>query len=211
MSKQLALWLIILLPALCAAGERAAAVAQVRQDAAITFVGDYLVRCPQELVQKALDHPVLMGALWANYRYAPKYEVSGLAEPGALHVVDPTGIVGDLWPVRRKGHSRVYLAAGKIDHWAVPALNGGRAVFAMETVAQDSLTRVKVEVFLEPDSDLASALLWMLQPLAVKHIDNRITLNFKDTARILETIHRRPERVRARLKGELLQQFEHVF
>ena len=211
MLKQLALWLILLVPALHAGQERAVSAAQVRRDAAITFVGNYVVRCPHELVQKALDHPVLMGALWANYGYAPKYEVSGLAEPGAVHVVDPTGIVGDLWPVQRKGHSRVYLAAGKIDHWAVPALNGGRAVFAMETVAQDSLTRVKVEVFLEPDSDLASALLWFLQPLAVKHIDNRITLNFKDTARILETIHRRPEKVRARLKGELLKEFERVF
>jgi hypothetical protein len=209
--KTFVLSLILLVPSLYADKDRAATAAQVRKDAAITFTGNYAVNCPRELVQKALDHPALLGALWASYGYAPTYKVTELEESGAVHVVDPTGIVGDLWRLERKGHSRVYLAEGKIDHWAVPALNGGRAVFEVETVARDSLTQVKVKVFLEADSGIASAVLWVLEPIAIKHIDNRISLNFEDAARIMETIHRRPERVSARLKGELLREFERVF
>ena len=188
-----------------------ATVARVRSEAAIVFSKTYQVDCPPAVVEKALDHPALMGALWDIYGYAPAYEVKGL-DSGAVHVDDPTGIVGEVRPVKREGPRRTYLARGQLDHWAVPALNGGTAVFEVETAGNGAGTTLTVDVFIQPESGVAGALLAVLEPLVLSHVDNRVSLNLEDAAKIMRAIDQEPEAVFGRIEeAELQNAFRRVF
>lgn len=210
--KILYIALSVLLLTTFAAGEnRHTTASRVRHDAAITYTSRYQVKCGAEVVQGALKHPALMGGLWDVYGYAPAYKIKKLAEVGAVHVIDPTGIVGDLWLLKQQKNSWLYLAQGKIDHWAVPGFNGGSAVFELQRVEKNEFTQVQVEVFIEPESRIASVVLQLLEPIIIKHIDNRVSLNFQDAARLMETIDQTPEKIIAKLEGALLQEFKQVF
>ena len=206
----LLLYLLVGLAA-ATAQDRVSRAAQVRQEASISYTGRYTIACPASLVREALSRPALMGALWASYGYAPAYRVEALAKPEAVHVQDPTGISGDMWLVSAKDRQHLYLAEGQIDHWAVPAMNKGTAVFAVETTERDSLTHVTVEVYLAPDSQIAGVLLGALSPVVKAHIANRVDLNFQDVARILEAIFATPKAVQARLNEKLQREFERAF
>ena len=205
--------LVYLLVGLAAATaqDRISRAAQVRQEATIAYTGRYKIACPASLVQEALSRPALMGALWASYGYAPAYLIEALAEPEAVHVQDPTGISGDMWLVSAEDRQRLYLAEGQIDHWAVPAMNKGIAVFAVETTERDSLPHVTVQVYLEPDSQIAGIVLGMLSPVIKAHIANRVDLNFQDAARIMEAIFTSPKAVQKRLDEKLQREFERAF
>jgi hypothetical protein len=58
-----------------------------------------------EIWNRVLDNLYLMGRLWGIYRFQPAYRVT--RTDSGLHVVDPTGIIGDVrsyttWRIRRK-------------------------------------------------------------------------------------------------------------
>lgn len=188
-----------------------ATVERVRTEAAIAFSKTYQVDCPLAVVEKALDHPALMGALWDIYGYAPAYKVKGL-DNGAVHVDDPTGIVGELRPIKREGPRRIYLAHGELDHWAVPAFNSATAVFEIKTTGNDAGTALTVDVFIKPESSVTGALLAALEPLVLSHVDNRVSLNLEDAAKIMQAIERAPEAVVNRIEVvELQREFRRVF
>ena len=204
-------FLALMISTVSAGEDWTARARKVRKEATISYSGRYEVACARVLVERALDHPLVMGALWASYGYAPAYRVSGPDESGCVHVEDPTGIVGDVRPMGIADGRRIYLAEGKFEHWAVPALNAGTAVFEVEVAPAGPTTRVTVDVFLEPDSRIAGAVMWMLSPVIKAHIENRITLNFQDAAGILEKIAGEPKSVAGRLQGDLRQNFEKAF
>ena len=181
---------------------------EIRKDPTITFTGHYEVACPPALVETALQNPLTMGALWAAYRYTPAYKVSALDEPGAVHVKDPTGLIGDVWPVNDQDHQFVYLAEGTVNHWAVPALNEGTAVFDIDLAATSGGTQVTVTVSLQPESRLARAALWAIYPFVRDRIENRMTHNFRDLARLLEAISTKPDKVGRRLTETARRDFD---
>lgn len=163
------------------------------------------------MVARALDHPALMGSLWEIYGFAPAYRITGLNDPGAVHVADPTGIAGDIWPVSASGTRRIYLAEGTLTHWAVPMLNKGSAVFEIEIRSENAMTLIGVDVFIQPESGIAGTLLWALSPILKAHIENRISLNIQDAAKILEDIERSPDQVVPRLPDGLRPKFAQAF
>ncbi len=184
---------------------------EIREDATITYTGHYDVACPPALVKKALQNPALLGVLWRSYRFTPTYKVSALNEPGAVHVKDPTGLVGDVWPVGSPGHAFTYLAEGTVDHWAVPALNEGGAVFDVDLAATGAGTAVTVTVSMQPESYLARAALWAASPLVIKRIKSRVSNNFKDIGWLLEAIAANPDEVAQRLRGKTRRDFDRIF
>ncbi len=202
---------VLLVPTPSSGKGRQAREKEVRDEATISYAGRYEVPCTHSLLGGALDHLLVMGALWAAYGYAPTYKVSSLGESGAVHVEDPTGIVGVVWPVVKADGRRVYLAEGKLDHWAVPALNAGTAVFEMETVPDGVTTQVVLRVFVKPESRIAGAVLWMLSPAVRARIENRITLNLGDVGKILQDIEHTPRAVASRLEGDLRKKVEQAF
>lgn len=183
----------------------------IREHATITYTGDYVVASPMAVVKAALKKPLMMGALWTAYQYSPHYQTLPLEGPGTAHVIDPTGLVGDVWMVQEEGHRLVYLAEGTVDHWAVPVLNEGAAVFDVDLTATSGGTQVTVTVSMLPESRMARAVLWTLTPIVKARIKSRITHNFKDAARILKAIATTPDDVGGHLQGTMRREFEQTF
>ena len=207
---------LLLLLSLClskstAAETRAARADQVRKQATVSFTGRYQVACPLSTVKAAMERPLMMGALWKAFAFGPAYQVFSLGEPRAVHVVDPTGIVGEVLPVPSQGNKLVYLGEGKVDHWAVPAMNRGTAVFDVALAPKRAGTEVTISVSMKPESRVAGAALWVLGPVIKGRINQRMTNNFSDAGQILEKIATAPRSVAKRLRGNNRLEFERDF
>ena len=186
-------------------------VVKVREGATASYERDLRIACPVDIVEKALDHPAVMGAVWKVFGFTPEYRVSALERASDLHVEDPTGIVGDGWLVATGPGRRVFLGQGKIDHWAVPMLNEGSIVIEVEFEARGASTQISVAVFVRPESWIAGAVVGAFSGVVEQHVGLRVTANAIDVRTILEAITGDPEGVASRLDGSSRADFETVF
>jgi len=201
----LALW-----PRPAAAPPNAAEIArQVMASPDVVYSTHVVWECSARTWERALDHPLVMGALWRAYGFAPAYAISG--RPDSLHVFDPTGLVGDAFPCARTTYSVQYLVLGKLNHWAVPVLNKGLAVFAVVWRDTGSGIDADATVYVQAGSGIAGLLLRLVRPLLAAHVENRISHNVRDAQRIVADIERDPARVASRLEGGLRDEFAQAF
>ena len=63
------------------ASDLAHRAAEVREDATASYTHRVTLQCPQEIVLRALNHPVLMGELWRASGYTPVYQITALDNP----------------------------------------------------------------------------------------------------------------------------------
>ena len=114
---------------------------------------------------------------------------------------------------------RQYLVTGRLDHWAVPFLNDGLAVFELETRSTETGMAGGLVVHIQAgNSDtlvllerVAGFVVDHLRPALLSHMANRIELNLRDAGLMLvaiEEIERRngwrPDTVRGRVGEDLV-------
>jgi hypothetical protein len=206
-----ALLCLLLLGAACPAGAetRAEQADRVRAKAVVRVTESFDLPCPPEIVLASLQHQLAMAALWSSYMFTPAYQVSQAAD--AVHVVDPTGASGDLWTISTSPQRVVLLGVGTLDHWGIPGLKRGAAVFDIELAPQPPGTRMNVTVSLKPARWVAGVGLWLLAPIAHARIEKRMTHNVHDASQILQDISRDPSAVAQRLTGDVRKEFESAF
>jgi hypothetical protein len=182
----------------------------VRDGATVRVSESFALPCPSKTALASLRQPLVMAALWNSYGFAPAYQVTP-GEEGAVHVVDPTGLTGDLWTLSAGPGHVVFLGAGTLTHWGIPGLRHGTAVFDVDLEARGDSTLMDVTVSLKPDVWLARAGLWMLAPIAHGRIEKRMMNNVRDAGVILADIVQKPDSVATRLSGELRSEFAAAF
>jgi len=178
-------------------------------DADVTYATSFTWSCSASTWERIIDHPLMMGALWKAYGYAPAYETS--ARGDTLHMADPTGLVGDALRFQREAGGVSYLVDGKLDHWAVPFFNEASSVFILKSRSAQGRIIADLKVYVRAGSAVGSLVLQAAKPLLTKHVDNRVTLNLQDARRIVEDIDTSPARVASHLSGPALKQFENIF
>lgn len=184
---------------------------EVVDRADVTYTTRFTWECSARTFERAVDDPVLMSALWQAYGFAPAYQITGGRD--SLHVVDPTGLLGDaLLYERGAGYVR-YVVPGKLNHWAVPVLNTGTAVFDLSwnPAAGTNGLSAQLDVHVRAGSGLASMMLRLVRPLLARHVDNRVSLNLLDVQTIMAAVERDPEGVAQRLEDGWRTRFEAVF
>jgi hypothetical protein len=207
--------LILLLAApaiLRAAPARAEVEARARElirQADVTYTTTFTWPCSASTWECILDHPLLMGALWEAYGYAPAYKTS--ARGDTLHLADPTGLIGDALRFHREPGGASYLVDGKLDHWAVPFFNEASAVFILTSRSAQNQIVADLKVYVRAGSAVGSLVLQATKPLLAEHVDNRVTLNLQDARKIVEAINTSPAQVASHLSGLPLEQFEITF
>jgi hypothetical protein len=182
---------------------------QIVEDPDVTYSTRVVWDCSRQTWEKALDHPLVMGALWQAYGFAPAYVVSG--QPDSLHMYDPTGLLGDAFPYERDSNSMRYLVLGKLNHWAVPVMNKGLAVFAVTWQETGGGVATDVNVYVKAGSGFAGVLLRLARPLLARHVENRVSLNVQDARKIVADIEADPAAVAGRLQGAMRQEFSATF
>jgi len=185
------------------------ALEAVSADADITYRTSFRLPCTDATWQAMVADPLLFADLWNAYGYGPAYAVR--AEGSALYVSDPTGLAGKVAVVEASPRRRRYLVAGEVDHWAVPFMNEGNAVFVLDTAVDVEGVAGELTVSVPAGSAIAGLVLRLARSVLLAHVANRIELNLQDASTLLQRIERQPEMVKnkvspalwARLQGAL--------
>jgi hypothetical protein len=162
-----------------------------------------------EIWNRVLDNLYLMGRLWGIYRFQPAYQVT--RTDSGLHVVDPTGIIGDVRQVGRSEFSRCFYGRGKFSHWAVPSFFTADVVILFEWTAERNRIRGKVKIFMLGNNWLSRVAMKLFSGTLIRHIDNRFMHNLEDTKKIIRDITDEPDKVRNGLTGPLRDDFNKAF
>jgi hypothetical protein len=162
-----------------------------------------------EIWNRVLDNPYLVGQLWEIYRFQPAYQVT--RTDSGLHVVDPTGIIGDVRQVGRTDLSRCFCGRGEFNHWAVPSFFTADGVILFEWTAERNRIQGKVKIFMLGNNWLSRVAMKLFSGALVSHIDNRFINNLEDMKKIIRDIADEPDKVRNGLAGPLRDDFDQIF
>jgi hypothetical protein len=151
------------------------------------------------LLDGLLRSPMLLAHIWEAYDFTPRYRAR--LQGNAIHVDDPTGIAGDIYPMEQSLTRHVFYGTGALNHKLVPAFRGRMAlVFSMTPKGSGVSTRIDVHIRAESRflGFFASTLFPLVKTRAVK----RMNANMADITTILNDITRTPRQTAARLKKE---------
>lgn len=192
-----------------AVGEVEIRAHQLVDEADVTYATRFTWFCSTSTWDRILSNPLLMGALWKAYGFAPAYDMT--ARGDTLHIEDPTGLIGDAFRLYRETGEVAYLVDGRLNHWAIPFFDEASAVFLLKGDFAQGKIVANLQIYIRAGSTVGSLVLQAAKPLLVKHVDNRVTLNLQDVRKIVEELYTSPDRVASRLSGAYLQHFEHIF
>ena len=192
-----------------AAGDVESQARQLIAEADVIYTTRFTWSCSASNWERILSNPLLIGALWKAYGFAPAYDMT--ARGDTLHVEDPTGLIGDAFRFQREAGEVSYLIDGRLNHWAVPFFNEASAIFVLVSRSAQGKIVANLQVYIRAGSAVGSLVLQAAKPLLAKHVDNRVTLNLQDARKIVEEIDTSPARVASYLSGPYLEQFKHIF
>jgi len=179
------------------------------ENASITYEKRFELATSLERWNRMLGDPVLMGRLWALYGFKPAYEIR--EEKGLYHVIDPTGIEGELSEMETSPRHRIYAGKGKMKNWFVPVSLRGRALFILRHTGSSGRVSCVLEIYGEGGDDLVSkVLLKVVSPLLHRYIDRRVTRNLRDLEVIIDDMERNPRYVRSLLDEEYSAAFDRL-
>ncbi len=168
----------------------------------LTYETDFTMPTSPERFGRMLDDLFVMGALWEAYGFSPRYKVVRM---GAVwHVVDPTGLEGNLRTVEASPRHRTLIANGRLKNWFIPKTISGRALFFLRYTPAPGGIAVRFTVYGEgSDNRLEQIMLKALSPILKYHIGHRVERNLRDLGTIMADIERIPNEVAGKLDAPL--------
>ncbi|HQT96014.1 MAG TPA: hypothetical protein PK435_15395 [Thermoanaerobaculaceae bacterium] len=160
---------------------------------------DFQFSARPAVVDMFLENPMILARLWEAHGFSPRYKVRPQGD--GLHVDDPTGIQGDVYPVERAGNRRVWVAFGSLNHAFVPSFKG-RMALVVTTEPNGSGVTLHVAVYIRTDNRALGFLASTLFPLVRARVEHRMTANAADFATILAEVSADPQKAAARLSKE---------
>ena len=204
------LWLLAVFIVCCLAGTLSPAdsvnIEKFVENAFIEIENEFSLDTSLKLWNRILDNPFLMGRLWKMYNFYPQYEVS--IKGSGFHVVDPTGIEGDLFELRKDNNNRILLADGTLKKWFIPKNLRGRVLFLFNYTNSRNQVLVKLSIYGEEGSTIADKImLKVISPVLRIYINRRIKRNLNDFRILLADIVNNPDKISAQLNGRILDDF----
>jgi len=184
-------------------------VEEIIRNPTVIYQKTFGVDTTPEIWNRVLDNLYLMGRLWGIYGFQPAYQVT--RTDSGLHVVDPTGIVGDVRQVGRSDLSRCFYGRAKVNHWAVPSFFTADSVIMFECTTERNGLLGEVKIFMQGNNGLSRVAMKLFPGTLVRHIDNRFMNNMDDMKKIIRDIADEPDKVRNGLTGPLRDDFNKAF
>lgn len=173
----------------------------------MSVASDFQFSARPAVVDMFLENPMILARLWEAHGFTPRYKVR--PQGNGIHVDDPTGIQGDVYPVERTGNRRVWVAFGSLNHALVPSLKG-RMALVVTTEPKNSGVTLHVAVYIRTDSRALGFLASTLFPLVRARVEHRMTANAADIGTILAEVSADPQKAAARLSKEDAAAFRQV-
>ncbi len=186
-----------------------ARVEEIIGNPTVTYQRSFGVDVTPEIWNRVLDHLDLMGRLWKVYRFQPAYQVT--RTDAGFHVVDPTGIIGDVRQVERTDLSRCFYVRGEFSLWAVLSFFTADGVILFECTTDRTRIPGEVKIFMLGNNWISRAVMKLFTGTLSRGIDNRFTHNMEDLKKIIRDIADEPDKVRNGLAGPLRDDFNKAF
>ena len=178
-------------------------------NASIRYEKTFTIHAPIGLWNRMLDNPVLVGRLWNLYDFTPQYRVT--AKGAGVHILDPTGIEGDLVEIHSDVFTRRFYGSGNMNNWHIPLSLKGKALFLIKQTAGEGHITVTLSIYGEGgDTVVTRLLLKAVSPLLTYYINRRVTRNLADFDKIVDDIVHKPEKIRPMMIGRFLNDFERL-
>lgn len=179
------------------------------ENASIRYEKVFTIDAPLDLWNRMLDNPVLIGKLWEIYNFTPHYLFT--SKGAGIHILDPTGIEGDLVEIHSDTFSRIFYGSGNMRNWHIPLSLKGKALFLIKHTYEHEKVSVTLSIYGEGgDTVVTRLLLKAVSPLLTYYINRRVTRNLADFEKIIDDIIHRPEKIRPRISGQFLMEFERL-
>ncbi|MCE5250570.1 hypothetical protein LLG96_10175 [bacterium] len=178
--------------------------------ASISYKTSFTIDATLDMWNRILNNPYLIGKLWEVYDFTPRYKVS--MKGAALHVIDPTGIEGDLFVIQSDENNKVFYARGKLKNWGIPISLMGKVLFLLNYTGNQNSVSVTLNIYGEGgDNIVASLLLKAVSPILSRYINRRVTSNVRDLKIIVADIVNNPDKIRVSLNGDILEDFNRLY
>jgi hypothetical protein len=184
-------------------------VEEIIRNPTVIYQKAFGVDTTPEIWNRVLDNLYLIGRLWGIYRFQPAYQVT--RTDSGLHVVDPTGIIGDIQQVGRSDLFRCFYGRGEFNHWAVPSFFTADGVIMFECTTERNRILGEVKIFMLGNNWLSRVAMKLFSGTLIRHIDNRFMNNMDDMKKIIRDIADEPDKVRNGLAGPLRDDFDKTF
>jgi hypothetical protein len=185
--------------AAAASGELQAQAQLLMKSPDVTISGTYELPTRPDILDRILRSPILLARLWEAYQFPPAYKAR--LQGDGIHIDDPTGITGDIFPVEQTGNRRTYVGIGTLNHRLVPAFQGKMAV-VLSTIPKGTAVSARVDIYVRTDSRLLGFLASTMFPLLRARVEYRINANVTDIGTILKDLSNEPQKTIALLKKE---------
>ncbi len=153
-----------------------------------------------EKVSALVRRPLLFLHLWEVYGFAPRY-IARAGEGASFHLVDPTGIEGDVFPAGGAEDARLYLAKGAIKHRLAPPFRGS-ALLDLSYVPEGEGSILRVGLSIRMENRLVGFFVWTFFPLVRSLVVHRIDSNIADIETIMADLETKPEATAGRLDAD---------
>ena len=171
-------------------------------EAILTYKTTFTLNTTLNRWNMALDSPVLMCRIWNIYAFSPAYRIS--LQDTVIHVVDPSGIEGNLYFIQPGSTNRLYLGIGRLKNW-LPVTILGRVLFSLTYVPSGDHVDMTFTAYGERSSNvLENLMVKAFSPILVNLVNKRIQSNLRDLKTILSDMKNNPEKIRSRLDKKLL-------
>ncbi|MHB9099883.1 MAG: hypothetical protein ACYC5X_18925 [Syntrophales bacterium] len=186
-----------------------AEVEEIIRNPTVVYQKAFGVDTTPEIWNRVLDNLYLMGCLWGIYRFQPAYQVT--RTDSGLHVVDPTGIVGDVQPAGRADLSRRFYGRGRFNHWAIPSFFTADGVIIFACTTDKNRLQGEVKIFMQGNNWISRAAMTLFSETLIRYVDNRFTKNMDAMRKIIRDVADEPDKVRNGLAGGLRDEFDKAF
>lgn len=177
-------------------------VAEVIGNPSILYRKAFRLEARAEVWERALDNPFLMGQIWAFYRFQPPYQV--IQTDDGVHIVDPTGITGDLRQIESSHFARVFYGRATFNHWSVPSFFAADGVIVFGWEQMPDFIAAEVKIFMRGNNWISRAVMKMFSGILLRRIDSRFMRNLESLRIILRDIEYNPQKIREGLgRGDI--------
>jgi hypothetical protein len=182
---------------------------EVINNPTVSYTKDFRVDAPLEIWNKTLDNPSLMGSLWELYKFQPSYKVT--TTDSGYHIVDPTGIIGDIRQVGQSDHSRTFYGTGQFHHWAIPSFFIANGVIIFEYKMDGNVLLGEIKIFMRGENRISRLAMTITSGILKSHLNNRFKNNLEDVKKLIHDIVTDPDKIKKALAGALRDDFIRCF
>ena len=176
------------------------------EDSCLNYATAFTLKVSPAVWERVVDSPYLFGKLWERYGFEPPYRL--VRWGSVIHLIDPTGLEGDLFTVSADDSTRVFCGDGRMKNWGIPFGVRGRALFVLTYTAGEESVDARLRIFGEGTGTFTDIIIKMCSPILKYYINRRITGNLRDANVILADIALRPAEIRSMLDDGLRREFD---